>query len=440
MSIPINNESVERIYKKMCQWRQDFHHYAESGWLELRTASIVADQLSRLGYQLALGKEVINADSRMGLPDNATLSAARNRALAQGAVSKWLPYFENGFTGLVATLKTSRPGPTLAVRVDMDALDLQESCDPQHRPYAMGFSSVNANMTHACGHDGHTALGIGIAHLLMEHKTQLCGTIKLIFQPAEEGTRGAKSMRDAGVVDDVDLFIAIHLGIGVPDGEVVCGSENFLATTKFDVSFNGTSAHAGGNPQVGKNALLAAAQATLGMHAISRHSDGASRINVGVFNAGSGRNVIAQQAQLKVECRGENNAINDYMLQRCQAVIAGAATMYDIDYAIDIVGAAQQSTPSPQWVDFIVRQAQQLNCFNKVHHQLKGTAGSEDATYFMQRVQERGGQATYMIFGTELAAVHHNDRFDFNETVLKNAARLLITLAITGNDFYTNTD
>lgn len=130
-------------------------------------------------------------------------------------------YFSGGFTGIVATLDTGKPGPTLAFRVDMDALDLNEDLTEQHRPHAEGFSSCNAHMMHACGHDGHTAIGLGLAHILKQFQSQLTGRIKIIFQPAEEGTRGAKSMATAGVVDDVDFFVAIHIGTGVPKGELV---------------------------------------------------------------------------------------------------------------------------------------------------------------------------------------------------------------------------
>lgn len=133
----------------------------------------------------------------------------------------------------------------------MDALDLNEQHDDSHRPHRDHFASCNAGMMHACGHDGHTAIGLGLAHVLKQYAAQLNGVIKLIFQPAEEGTRGARAMVAAGVVDDVDYFTAIHIGTGVPAGTVVCGGDNFMATTKFDVQFSGVAAHAGGKPRTG---------------------------------------------------------------------------------------------------------------------------------------------------------------------------------------------
>ncbi|EPY5258678.1 TPA: M20 family metallo-hydrolase [Klebsiella variicola subsp. variicola] len=428
--MPQLDEYLHQLAPAMIQWRRDFHLHAESGWLEFRTASKVAEILDGLGYQLALGRDVIDADSRMGLPDEDTLAQAFERAREQGAPERWLPAFEGGFAGVVATLDTGRPGPTLAFRVDMDALDLNEQHDDSHRPHRDHFASCNAGMMHACGHDGHTAIGLGLAHVLKQYAAQLNGVIKLIFQPAEEGTRGARAMVAAGVVDDVDYFTAIHIGTGVPAGTVVCGGDNFMATTKFDVQFSGVAAHAGGKPEEGRNALLAAAQAALGLHAIPPHSAGASRVNVGVMQAGTGRNVVPSSAQLKVETRGESEAINQYVFERAQHVVAGAAAMYEARYELRMMGAATASAPSPAWVDYLREQAARVPGVQQAVDRIAAPAGSEDATLMMARVQARGGLASYMIFGTQLSAGHHNEKFDFDESVMALAVETLARIAL----------
>ena len=151
---------IQTLTPQLTAWRRDFHHFAESGWVEFRTAAKVAEILDGLGYELAMGRDVVDAESRMGLPDAATLAHEFARAREQGAPEKWLAPFEGGFTGIVATLNTGRPGPTLAFRVDMDALDLSEALDDSHRPFRDGFASCNAGMMHACGHDGHTTIGL----------------------------------------------------------------------------------------------------------------------------------------------------------------------------------------------------------------------------------------------------------------------------------------
>lgn len=429
------SEQVQALTPQMQRWRRDLHQFAESGWLEFRTATRVADALHQLGYRLQLGREVIDAEARMGLPDAETLKQQEARALQQGALPQWLSHFSGGFCGIVATLETGRPGPVMGFRVDMDALDLNESQAPDHLPQREGFASCNAGMMHACGHDGHTTIGLALARVLMAMKSQLSGTIKLIFQPAEEGVRGAKAMVAAGVVDDVDLFTAIHLGTGVPAGELVCGSDSFLATTKLDVHFTGVGAHAGGKPEEGRNALLAAAQATLGLHGLPQHSGGVARVNVGVLQAGTGRNVVADTALMKVETRGVSNQVNDDIYQQALRIIAGAAAMYGVEYEVKLMGAARSCTPTQPWVDFLHQQAEALGIFESVVDRKAQAAGSEDATYMMERVKQRGGQATYAIFGCELAAGHHNAKFDFDEGVMGKAVQMLATLALNQAQF-----
>ncbi len=429
------SDLVNARIPQMQTWRRDLHQYAESGWLEFRTATLVAEEMHRLGYQLQLGREVIDADARMGLPSAEVLAQQEARALQQGALPQWLPHFSGGFCGVVATLDTGRPGPVMGFRVDMDALDQTESAAADHLPTREGFASCNPDMMHACGHDGHTTIGLALAGVLMAMKHQLSGRIKLIFQPAEEGVRGAKAMVAAGVLDDVDLFTAIHLGTGVPPGEIVCGSDSFLATTKLDVRFTGVGAHAGGKPEEGRNALLAAAQATLALHTLPQHSGAVARVNVGVLQAGSGRNVVPDVALMKVETRGASNQVNDDIYQQALRVIAGAAAMYGVEHEVTLMGGARSCTPSPAWVSFIHQQAEALGLFSSVIDSKQQAAGSEDATYMMERVQQRGGQASYVIFGCELAAGHHNARFDFDEAVMATAVQMLATLALNQAQF-----
>src|SRR5699024_7270512 len=145
---------------------------------------------------------------------------------------------------------------------------------------------------------------------------------------------------------DVDVFVAGHIGTGVETGTFSCASNGYLATTKLDVTFTGVASHAGGKPEEGKNALLAASAAALNLYAITRHSEGASRLNVGVLEAGSGRNIIANNAFMKVETRGETTEINEFIYDRAIKVLNGAAAMYDCDVNVDIVGAAQTSNAS----------------------------------------------------------------------------------------------
>src|SRR5690606_35062162 len=191
---------------------------------------------------------------------------------------------------------------------------------------------------HACGHDGHTAIGLGVAAIIPQIADQLCGNLRLIFQPAEEGCRGANPMAEAGVVDDVDYLLAVHLGCGVPSGHLYTRIDGLLASSKLDVTFTGTPAHAGSAPHAGRNAVLAMAQAIQGLYAISRHGDGTSRVNVGVVRGGTGRNVIPAEAFMAIEVRGATDEILRYMEDRARKVLEGAAIAQEVELSISVQG------------------------------------------------------------------------------------------------------
>lgn len=420
------SEKTEELCQSLIEWRRDFHKYAESGWVEFRTASIIASRLSEWGYEVLAGRDVIEEEFRMGVPDEEFLEKQKVRALSQGASKEWVEQFTGGFTGVVGLLDTGKPGPTIALRFDMDALDIQESYDSSHRPVCEGFASINNNMMHACGHDAHMSIGLGVAKILTDLKDQLSGRYKIIFQPSEEGVRGAKSMVKKGILDDVDSFMSMHIGLGADLGELICSDLGFFATTKFDVIFTGKAAHASANPEEGKNALLAAAAATLNLHAITKHSKGDSRIHVGVLNAGTARNIIPNQALLKVETRGETTAINDFMFQRAQKIILAAADMYEVEAHIEHVGESPTCQSSETLLNYIRNQAKQINEIHTIKDTFK-SGGSEDATYMMSHVQERGGEAAYIVFGTPLTAGHHNEKFDFDERVMPIAVKTILT-------------
>ncbi len=421
--------AAQALKGKAVARRRDFHKHAEAAWTEFRTASIVAKELEALGYRVLAGADAVEASAMMGVPPPADLERHFQRALAQGADPAWAEKLRGGKTGVVAVMTFSRPGPTVALRVDMDANDLGEAMEEKHRPFREGFASVNAGAMHACGHDGHTAIGLGVAEVLAGLKDRLAGTIKLIFQPAEEGVRGAKAMVARGVVDDVKYIVGSHLGVSLrKTGQLACRTEGFLATTKLDAVFTGVPAHAGGSPETGRNAILAAATATLNLHAISRHSQGVSRVNVGVIQGGTGRNVIPANAIIKVETRGATTEINEYVYGEAVRIIEAAAAMHGVKVEIRLMGGAAGCDNDPALVARIEQVARRQALFPEIVP-AGNIGGSEDCTYFMERVQKNGGQAAFVIFGTELAAGHHDSFFDINEDALVPGIALLSGVA-----------
>ena len=175
-------ERTAAAAEKLTAIRRDFHKHAETGWMEMRTASLIARRMTDLGYEVLVGRDVCKDDARMGVPDEATLQMGYERAKVQGADPEFLEKVKGGFTGVIGILRAGE-GPVYGMRFDIDALGVFESKEETHRPAKEGFASVNEGSMHACGHDGHAAIGLGVAEVLMQYKEQVHGTVKLIFQP-----------------------------------------------------------------------------------------------------------------------------------------------------------------------------------------------------------------------------------------------------------------
>ncbi|MFB5190701.1 amidohydrolase [Alicyclobacillus fastidiosus] len=411
----------------ICALRRDLHQHPEVGFTEFRTATIVVEQLLSLGYDVRFGRDVMEPSSRRGLPSESELDHALSRAIADGASEAIASQMAGGFTGVVATRRGTAPGPTVAFRFDMDALPILESQDTSHLPQAEGFRSAYDGNMHACGHDGHTAIGLALAKQLSEQPFQ--GTLKLIFQPAEEGGRGARSMVDQGELDDVDRLFCFHLGLDLPLGWMSGGATEFLASTKLSAHFQGVSAHAAAAPEKGKNALLGAATALLNIHALPRYSTDATRVNVGVLEGGTAANIIPDSARMVLECRASTYEVNLDLERRVRDILTHSAAMHGLSCDIEVIGEAATATCDKDLIHLAMDQAKATEWFTHVvdSHPMRA---SEDATLMMRRVQERGGQATYMVLGTSIAAPHHNPAFDIDETILPVAVCFLGRLAM----------
>ncbi|MDU2064490.1 MAG: amidohydrolase [Sporomusaceae bacterium] len=419
------HQFVQAIKDEIIQCRRDFHRYPESGWTEFRTAALIAQQLDSLGYTLKLGEAAVKQEAMLGVPSEAELAAHMKRAQAEGADEKWLKHLAGGRTGIVADLVCGE-GPVVALRFDIDANDVQEAQDEQHSPAQAGFASCHDGVMHACGHDGHSAIGLAVAKVLASLKDQLAGTVRLIFQPGEEGSRGARAMVAAGAVDGVDYILGLHIGFQAQQtGTLICSTGKFLATTKYDVTYRGKPAHAAAAPEEGKNALLAAAACALNLHAISRHSQGATRITVGTLQAGQGRNVIPPNALMKLETRGETSELDEYMTTEARRIIKAAAAMYDVDCEITEVGGTKSGESSPELAAKVRAIASKMGFFQELI-EYSAFGATEDFSHFMSVVQAGGGQGTYLMLGSELAAGHHNNYFNFNEEILAPGTELLV--------------
>ncbi|MEG1774719.1 MAG: peptidase dimerization domain-containing protein, partial [Oscillospiraceae bacterium] len=213
---------------------------------------------------------------------------------------------------------------------------------------------------------------------------------------------------------DVDYLFGGHIGLKLGRlGVIAASGHGFLASTKFDVTFQGKAAHAGVSPEEGHNALAAASTAVLNLLAIPRHGAGSSRINIGTLHAGTGSIVVPERAVMEIETRGGTGAINEYMEAHAQRICRAAAEMYECEYESRFMGAAGSAVCSPELARFVMKSAAELSGVTEVLEDID-FGGGEDITYMINDVQAHGGMATEMMLGTEISAPHHNGRFDFD--------------------------
>ncbi|PSP42813.1 amidohydrolase [Halobacteriales archaeon QH_2_66_30] len=349
--------------------RREFHQRPEPAWREFWTTARIVEELEALG-----------------VPEDEEFEEWLDRARDLGVNEDLLDRLAGGYTGAIATVERGE-GPTIALRVDIDGLPRAEATDESHVPVADGFESQNDGHMHACGHDAHITFGLGVIRAIRD--SDFAGTLKVLFQPAEEVVGGAKAVATSGHLDDVDALLAVHVGLDHPTGEVVAGVDGFLAVSHVDARFSGEAAHAGGKPSAGRNAVQAMATAIQNLYAIPRHEDGATRINAG----------------------------REYMKEEAHRVIHNAAEMHDCE--VEISGGSE--APSAESDEAVVEHVARVAGDNdRVTSLLRrdDLGGSEDATYLMRRVQERGGVAGYVAVGTDHPGGHHTATFDVDEASL----------------------
>jgi aminobenzoyl-glutamate utilization protein A len=203
--------------------------------------------------------------------------------------------------------------------------------------------------------------------------------------------------------------------------------KSFMALSRFEVTYRGRAAHAALRPNEGKNALLGACAAVTNLYAIARHADGASRVNVGVMQAGTAWNIIPDKACFRMETRGVTNEINEFMARKAREVLEGAAKMYDLALEIKPAATALSAESSPELIELGTSIAEKLPSTVQVIQETAFNA-SEDVTVMMERVQSRGGSALFVLFGTPVGGGHHSTTFDVDEEVIRNGAEFLAAM------------
>ena len=404
-----------KYHDELISTRRHLHTMPEEGWSEFTTTAYIVEKLRKLGYEVLMGKKVINPDNCLGRSQKvveAGLAYARKNGVSEELLKEM-----DGLTGCVGVMDTGRPGPTLAIRFDIDCVPVTESTDADHIPAKEGFCSTRPGLMHACGHDAHTSTGLAVAHWFADHKGEMKGKLKILFQPAEEGVRGAAGMAASGIVDDADYFLGAHIAMMCKTGELSVKPYGFLCTTKLDVTYTGRPAHAGVEPNAGRNAMAAACNAFVQLLGIARHGSGMTRINVGQLIAGEGRNVIPSHALMKMEVRGETGDINQYMYDAAVAIIKGCAISQGCEYKIEKMGEAVDLTNDEELVDVLTKAGEAVEGMT-VRKDPMNFGGSEDATILARRVQAHGGKAALFVIGANRPSGHHTSKFDIDEKAL----------------------
>lgn len=367
-------EEVKEIKKSIISNRRDFHKYPELGFKEIRTSKIIAQKLSSYGLDVQTGV---------------------------------------GKTGVVATLTGNADGKTIALRADMDALPIQETGD-------LPFKSVNDGVMHACGHDGHISMLLGAAKILSSMKDQINGTVKFIFQPAEEGLGGARYMIEDGVLNGVDEIYGAHLWnyqhygtIGVKPGPIMAAAD------LFDIVIEGKGGH-GATPHGTVDAIIVASQIIQSLQTIvSRNTNPleSTVVTVGKINGGYNFNVIADQVSMQGTTRAYTENNRQLIKTRMSELLDGIGNAFNAKITLNYKDGYPPVINNEECAEKL------LSAATKVVGDGAGSPylsmGGEDFSYF---VNEKPG--CFFFIGSApkdrelLSTPHHCSHFDIDEDAL----------------------
>lgn len=326
-------------------------------------------------------------------------------------------------SGIVATITGKDTGRCILLRADMDALQIQEQTD-------LDFKSENGAM-HACGHDMHTAMLLGAAKLLRQYQSQLNGTVKLVFQPDEEGFTGAKSMLAAGVLNDPkpQVGMALHVNSGTPSGLVLCGRGTFMAgCTLFRIHIHGVGCH-GAMPETGVDPLNIAAHVYLSLQELISREIAAKQpavVTIGHMQGGQAPNIIPQDAILEGTIRTFDRELTAHIMQRIETIAQCTAQAFRGSAEVTELASAPPLVNDPDLVNAMGDLAQQLVGQQAVYRLDEGGMGSEDFASYTYELP-----CAYLLLGAGTPNENplygkpmHNEKVIFNEDILPLGAAL----------------
>ncbi|MGP5712674.1 M20 metallopeptidase family protein [Vreelandella alkaliphila] len=364
--------------------RHRLHQHPELKFQENNTAALVAERLRALGY-----------------------------CVTEGIAT----------TGVMAELATGREGPVIAFRADMDALPIEEINTFEHRSQRQG-------LMHACGHDGHTATLLLAAEAIMALRDELCGHIKLLFQPGEEGGNGADIMVKAGVLENpkVDAIFGYHNRPGFPAGQLfVKPGPAMGGNDTYKVTIEGTSGHAA-MPHLAVDPIYVGASLIQQLQGlVSRHKSPleAGVITVAAFHAGDAANVIPGQAELLVNIRSDRPSSREALAGKLEQVTAGVCAAHSAQFHLEHLHQVPPLVNDSAWSERVLTIANK----HAVSHDIQQldympTMGAEDFAFYLQEVP-----GCFFFVGNGDSAYLHNEHYDFNDAVLPVAGGMFVALA-----------
>ncbi|CAK19917.1 M20 family metallopeptidase [Listeria welshimeri] len=384
----MNNTIKQTILNKeeeMIAFRRDLHMHPELQWQEFRTTDQVAKELDKLG----------------------------------------IPYRRTNPTGLIADLEGGKPGKTVALRADMDALPVQELNQD------LSYKSTEDGKMHACGHDSHMSMLLTAAKALVEVKDELAGTVRFIFQPSEENAEGAKEMVAQGAMEGVDHVFGIHIWSQTPSGKISCvvGS-SFASADIIEIDFKGQGGH-GAMPHDTIDAAIIASSFVMNLQAIvSRETNPLDPVvvTIGKMEVGTRFNVIAENAHLEGTLRCFNNTTRAKVAKSIEQYAKKTAAIYG-GTAEMVYKQGTQPVINDEKSALLVQKTITESFGEDALYFEPPTTGGEDFSYFQD---EASGSFALVGSGnpakdTEWA--HHHGRFNIDESAMKNGAELYAQFA-----------
>lgn len=332
--------------------------------------------------------------------------------------------------GVTADITGTDTGRCVLLRTDMDALRIWEAT-------GLEFQSENGAM-HACGHDLHTAMLLGAAALLRQHQAELQGTVRLVFQPDEEGFTGAKAMLSAGVLKEAPVpraALALHVNSGTPSGMVLCGEGTFMAgCTLFRVTVRGTGCH-GAMPEKGVDPINIAAHIYLSLQELTAREISAKKpavVTVGRFQGGQAPNIIPEEAVLEGTIRTFDRELTARIMERIQAIAENTAAAFRGSAQVEEIASAPPLVNDPALMEQVAGWAEELAGKERVYRLDQGGMGSEDFASFTYELP-----CAYLLLGAgtpqedpRYGKPMHNEAVVFNEDILPLGAALHTLFAL----------